>query len=222
MSNQKGNQYPAWLISVNFEVTAIDRLGAPYIKSKDNFASTLGISTDGTVWAVSLEPDPDQGGAKIYWSDGDGVWNEISSPDPGAIRITGGGPGSCYYLDSKNILRSLNTNGESEVVYNGLPILSVDYGGGYLWAIIPEKPGGIPILQFTKADSINWVPFDKNPSPKSISVNRQGDCYGIIEGTNMYFSTDGKSTGPWGADADGITLRTTFKNWNFYSHHRYQ
>jgi hypothetical protein len=67
MANTKGNQYPAWLVSVNGEIQAVGTEGKVKTLSDSDFAYDLGISDDGTVWVVSTVPDPDGGGAKIFW-----------------------------------------------------------------------------------------------------------------------------------------------------------
>ena len=77
MSNQKGNQYPLWGINNNYEVFVLKTDGSTETMSKNDFAMDIAVSEDGTVWVLSTEPDPDGGGAKIYWSNGDNTWNEI-------------------------------------------------------------------------------------------------------------------------------------------------
>ncbi|MBK7872142.1 MAG: hypothetical protein IPJ74_16470 [Saprospiraceae bacterium] len=45
-----------------------------------------------------------------------------------------------------------------------LDITGIDYGGGYYWAIMPLKPGGIPCLQFPKVTTppLTWKAFAGN------------------------------------------------------------
>jgi hypothetical protein len=93
----------------------------------------------------------------------------------------------------------------------------LDFGGGYLWALFPGKPGGPPYLQYAQVDQtpLQWKAFSGYVNPSGISVNYNGDCYGATDFSPMFYSSDGTSSGSAGAGADGSTLAVTFKN-TFY------
>lgn len=221
MSNQKGNQFPAWGINTENQVFAVDTSNNLIMKSEPGFAIDLGISEDGTLWALSQIPDPDGGGAKIFWSNGDGSWNEINTSDPGGVQITGTSAGSCIYRTFDGILRTMDTAGNGSVLYDQFPVIDVNYGGGYLWAILDTNTiiDNVlikPHLHFSKFPSpLNWKAFDGYPTPRSLSTAYSGNCYGLEDGSPVYFSTDGSGTGSAGAGVNGQCLQITFKSWTY-------
>ncbi len=215
MSNSKGNQYPLWGINISYQVFAVDTNGHATTKSNVNFAMKMAISEDGTVWALSTTPDPDGGGSKLFWSNGDGHWTEINTPDPGGIGIAGGEGDKCYYLTYDNEIRSMDTSGNSASVYKGNYIADFDYGGGMFWALMAEQTGGAPCLQYTPASSISWKVFQGKPEPVSISANYQGNCIAINSFDPVYYLKDGSSTGSAGAGVAGKALQISAKNWTF-------
>ena len=154
MSNQKGNQYPLWFISNNYQVFAGDSSGKAHSMSDQMFAMDISISEDGTVWVLSTTPDPDGGGSKLFWSDGDSNWNEINTPDPGGVAIAGGTGSSCYYLDYDSNIRTMDTNGASNVVYSKNYVESIDYGGGYFWLFWQGKKEIYPVCIMLKLEVI--------------------------------------------------------------------
>ena len=116
MANSKGNQYPNWTISNQGEVFAIDTTNTATSKSKKDFAASIGVSEDGTIWAISYEPDPDGGGSKLYWSNGDGNWTEIDTPDPGGIyQSTGADNEGCIYKTFDGLLIRMTTQCQSKI-----------------------------------------------------------------------------------------------------------
>ena len=130
MSNSKGNTYPVWGVNPDFQVFAVDKSGTVHSKSKVDFAYSVAVSEDGTVWALSSTPDPDGGGSKIFWSNGDGNWTEINTSDPGGVRIAGGQNDTCIYLTWDGDLRLLDTNTNNKSIYNNPSLVEFDYGGG--------------------------------------------------------------------------------------------
>jgi hypothetical protein len=192
--------------------------GASNSKSKSDFASKVAISEDGTVWALSLTPDPDGGGAKLFWSDGDGNWTEINTPDPGGVGISGYTGSSCIYTDWDGNLRSMDTNGTSSILFQGdsTPILEAAYGGSMIWALKSPKAGEIPVLSYSSDKGSTWNTFAGNVYPYGLSVSYQGDCYAIDQNFNpMYYSKDGSSSGSAGSGLDGKALTIAFANWCF-------
>jgi hypothetical protein len=217
MSNQKGNQFQLWGITPDNQVFAANIGEAPVMKSKPNFAMDLSISEQGTLWAVSQIPDPDGGGGKIFWSNGDGQWNEINNSAPGAVQIAGTSSENCVYRTFDGLLYGQDTSGNNNLYYNGeTPVLDVDYGGGMLFGLLAEAPGKDPILQYSgyRTPPI-WKPFQGDLMPGGLSVSYNGDCYGIIGDAPLYFSKDGHSTGSAGAGLSGQALQISFKNWTF-------
>jgi len=218
MSNAKGNVYPFLIISQDYQVIGVQSDGKQTPLSEKNFAGNFGISEDGTIWVLSLTADPDGGGAKLFWSNGDSKWNEINTSDPGGIIISGGAGDSCYFITAMDELWSMNPQGQGQKLYDGANIYSMDYGGNFLWAVLSDKPGEIPALHFASSDSpTSWTKFDMGnaSSPFSISVGYEGNCYGVADGNPMYYSNDGHSSGSAGGGADGIALETSFKKWNY-------
>lgn len=221
MSQAIGNTYPTWGINVQGLVFAVDTNNGIHSKSTsaNPFFYDLGISEDGHIWALSTIPDPDGGGSKIYWSPGDGSWNEINTPDPGAVRISGFTGNSCIYLTTDQILRTLDITGASSVIYNSYPVHDADYGGGMIWALLADKPGEPITLHYSAIGDINFSAFGSGQTPidpSSISVNYQGNCYGVSPSYSpMYYNKDGSSSGSAGKGADGKTISISFKNWNY-------
>lgn len=217
MSQTKGNVYPFWYISNDNEVFAVDNKGTAHSKSKAGFAREIGISIDGTVWVLSNIPDPDGGGAKIFWSNGDNNWNEIATSDPGGMRLTGAGVERCLYMTSSGEIYTLKTDGTILKEYSDLGIIRLAAGGRYIWAIMPLSKGEKPILRYFDVtdQSAGWKTFAGNISPRSISVSGSGDCFGVIDSNPMYFSIDGKTSGSAGTGADGITLNISYCNFGY-------
>lgn len=213
MPNTNGNSYPVWMVSNYDQVFARDILGKLVGKSEVNFARDVSISEDGIVWVLSNTPDP-EGGAKIFWSTGDGQWNEINTSAPGAMRIAGAGPSTCLYIAPDHSIWNVHTSGEGKQVYNALPVYELDSGGGFTWAMMPANEGAMPSLHYTSfgVSPLEWHAFENNPAPETFSVAYNACCYGIVKNTLFYFGTDGKTTNPFGSGADGIALRISFKN----------
>lgn len=215
MSNLKGNQYPVWGINTNYQVFAVNSVGHANTMSKVDFAMRLAISEDGTIWALSTTPDPDGGGSKLFWSNGDGNWTEINTADPGGVSIAGGQGDKCYYLTYDGEIRSMDPSGNSDSIYKGNYIVDFDYGAGMFWAIMPAQEGGIPCLHYTPATAISWKAFQGNPQPFSISADYQGNCIAITDFDPIYYSKDGTSTNSAGAGVAGRALQVSAKNWTF-------
>jgi hypothetical protein len=218
MANTKGNQYKAWIIDKEFQVCAVDSNQSRIPKSEPGFAADIGISEDGTLWVVSRKPDEPQGGSVIFWSDGDGNWTPITGH--GAMQISGGAAEACYFINAEGVLNSLNTSGASAMVYTNPwgPILEADYGGGKIWAVYPTAASGeLAMLHHSNASVIQFSPFAEKQelSPTSISASYAGDCYGVLENSPIFFSSDGVTQGSAGSGANGTTERITFKNWNY-------
>lgn len=218
MSNSKGNAYPLWLISNNAQIQSVDTSQKISNQSKENFAMGLGISEDGTVWALSTEPDPDGGGAKIYWSNGDENWNEIASSDPGGVKICGYTGSSCLFLTGSGDLLSMDTNGSSNKLVDGSTTLiyDFDYGNSVIWAILAKKSGMIPSLHYTNTNApLSWKEVgDQVYDLYSLSVNYAGNCYGAQDYKPVYYDTNG-STGSAGSTGQLLALQVSFKNANF-------
>lgn len=215
MSNTKGNQYPLWGINNSFQVFAVDHGGQVHTMSKENFAMRISVSEDGTVWVLSITPDPNGGGAKLYWSNGDSSWNEIDTPDPGGIAVAGGQNDNCFYQTFGGEIRIVDTNANNKVYYSDQYIVEFDYGGGMVWAIMPESQGGIPCLQYADVNNLEWKVFAGKPHPLNISANYQGDCYGVDNFNPIRYNKDGTSTGSAGSGLAGQALSMSFKSWSF-------
>ena len=215
MSNSKGNQYPLWGISISYQVFAVNTDGHATTMSNVSFAMSMAVSEDGTVWVLSTTPDPDGGGSKLFWSNGDGNWTEINTTDPGGVSIAGGEGDKCYYLTSDSEIRSMDTSGNSVSIYKGNYIADFDYGGGMFWALMPEQSGGAPYLQYTPASAISWKVFQGKPQPASISANYQGNCLAVTSADPVYYSKDGSSTNSAGAGVAGKAFIISAKNWTF-------
>lgn len=209
-----GNNYPLWAIGANNQILALDPSTNTFVTKSDNdFAFDLSVSEDGIVWVISTIPDPN-GGAKIFWSPGDGTWKEMQKPTKEATSISGTTHNNCIYISESGDIIQLNTDGTSRTIIYGSVITEIDYGGGYYWAIFPTQPGGIPCLQLApvSAGNLMWTPFAGNPIPNSLSVSYYGDCYAVNDFTSMFYSKDGKTTAVSGAGANGMALQVTFKN----------
>ncbi|MBK7873901.1 MAG: hypothetical protein IPJ74_26230 [Saprospiraceae bacterium] len=209
-----GNNYLLWAIGSDNQVQALDPSTNSFVTKSDNeFAFDLGVSEDGTIWVISTIPDPN-GGAKIFWSPGDGTWNEVQKPTKQAAQICGTSYSNCMYVSETGDVVQMSTDGTSYNLLTALDITDIDYGGGYYWAIMPLKPGGIPCLQFAKVTTppLTWKAFAGNVIPNNISVNYSGDCYAVNNYNPMYYSKDGSTSNTDGTGANGITLQITFKN----------
>jgi len=218
MSNTKGNQYPLWYISNEYQVFAVDGNYQPHQMSDVNFAMEISVSEDGTVWILSTTPDPDGGGARIYWSNGDSNWNEIATSDPGGVALTGATGSNCMFMASSGEVYTLGTDGSASETFPNLEFSEIAYGGGYFWAIMPEKTGGIPVLRFMKGiDSKNaWTTVGNGmTTPHSISIGYEGSCFGVDKNSSpMSYSRKGVITSQ-GGGVNGITLRMGFKYWGY-------
>ena len=215
MSNSKGNVYPVWGVNPDFEVFAIDSNGQVHSKSAQNFAFSVCVSEDGTVWVLSTQADPDGGGAKLYWSNGDGNWTEITTDDPGGISISGGQDDTCIYLSTGGDLRLVDTNSNNKSIYQNDQLIEFDYGGSMIWALFPKSVGKIATLHYADYNALQWKEFEGGIYPYSLSVDYDGNCHGIEDFNPMYYSKDGKSSGSGGSGADGKSLQYTFKNWSY-------
>ena len=216
MANTKGNAYPLWGINTKFQVFASGSDHQENPMSNENFAMDIAVAEDGTIWVLSTKPDPDGGGSKIYWGNGDNQWNEINTSDPGGMQIAGYVDDSCLYLDWDGNLRSLSTAGETKVISKNVGIEEFDYGGGYIWALLPKEIGGIPILQFSPAgDSLNFTAFAGDIYPFDLTVDYAGNCQAVNNFSPTSYSKDGHSSFSSGAGADNQTLQITSKNWTY-------
>lgn len=213
MSNINGNKFPVWGINVDNQVFAVDSNNKVYPMSDPGFAAIIGISENGILWAVSTTPEPDSGSV-LYSSIGDGKWVPVGTNIPGATLLTGTGENSAIYVTEDDALWSITLNAEAYVFDNVGDIQEIDYGGGFLWALFPTQPGGIPCLQSLNFAQVpgKWQPFKGVPQPMGISANYNGDCYGAVAYNPVYFSKDGATTASAGAGANGITLEMSFKN----------
>lgn len=210
-----GNDYQLWYVDANFQVFNVDPNGKIQSMSGMNFAFQISVGTDGTVWIVSNEPDPDGGGGKIYWSDGSAQWNEITGSAPGAKKIVGTSQATALYITFDGQLISIDTKGNFTTFYTGDPVLDVAVEGNNLWLILSDKPGEKPSLhygKFTKNPSL--TEFAENPQPLGITCDISGSCYGIIDGNVFSYSTDLKTVYPFAPDGpDGISSAVSGKNW---------
>ncbi len=216
MANSKGNAYPLWIISNNQQVQSVDSKQTVTNQSNEGFALEIGISEDGTVWVLSTDPDPDGGGAKVFWSNGDNNWNEIATSDPGGMQICGYTGSSCLIMSGNGQLMSIDTDGSSNVIYDTGIILDFDYGNGLIWAIMAENAGDIASLHYTKTNTpLSWTKVgDDVYDLLSLSVNEAGRCFGVEGPKPVYYDTDG-STGSAGAFGDHIAISISVKNGNF-------
>ncbi|HOY06562.1 MAG TPA: hypothetical protein PLO67_14240 [Saprospiraceae bacterium] len=214
-TNLNGNIYPVWGINSENQVFAVDANNAVHVLSDANFAEVIAISESGIVWAISGVPDPSSGSV-LYFSTGDGKWTALTNV-PGAVILTGGNADGAVYATEDGQIWTVNTIGEGEQIANIQDLQELDYGGGNLWAVFPEKPGGPACLQFTSASQVPavWKPFAGSPSVSGISANYSGDCYAASDYNPMYYSQDGQSSNSAGSGANGSTLALTFKN-TFY------
>lgn len=217
MATSNGNAYPTWGIDIQGHIFAVDTNNQVHSKSSNSNPTffDIGISEDGHVWALANEADPDGGGAKVYWSTGDGTWNEIATSAPGGVRISGFTGSSCIYVTSSAVLMSCDTVGTSSTVYDTHPIHDADYGGGYIWALLSDKPGEVIKLHLTQSDSIDFKSYNTgNVFPTSLSVLPDGDCYGIDNYCAVHYHKDGTST-PGGLKLCGKTLSVSYKSWKY-------
>ncbi len=192
MANYKGNRFPLWAIEPDGTVVAYDAMATRNQMSEAGFASKLGISDDGTVWAVSREADPSGGGLKIFFSDGSKDWQEIDGDGPGAMQIAGISGGDCVIITNTNDLYSLDQ--KKNYTHLAKEIYDINCGGGNFWAIKPAKEGGIPVLQYCAAKApLQWKVFEGNLTPTSLSVGAGGDCWALLDEVPFQFKSDGKT-----------------------------
>lgn len=226
MSNTNGNVYKWLYISTDGVINGVDTSNKVTALGNSFSARDISVSEDGTIWALSNDADPDGGGAKIYWSSGNGSWTEIADKDPGGIDVSGGPGSSCIYLDSNSTLRSLQTSGTTVELYNAQYVVEASYGGGYIWAVFPASIGKMPALHFATYDGTTlgaWSEFNGegggSVEPLAISSNYQGNCYGINNmGTPYVYEKDGNSSyQPFtGTNLVNTAIQVTSKNW-FYA-----
>lgn len=212
-----GNDYVAWLINADNQLIGVLPGGDPIVKSGPDFAYDIGISEDGTIWVISTQADPVNGGALIFWGTGDGNWNLIQKPTKEAMKICGTTAGACIYLAEDGDIVQMNTSGTSYTLIPGSAITDFDYGGGYYWAILPDQAGGIPSLHYAKVSPapINWQPFKGAPDPTSVTVDYEGNGYGVVDYTVMFYDNDGSTSGVYALGADGVVLQVSCKNWSY-------
>lgn len=214
MPNTNANVYPALGINSQNQVFGVDANNNIHTLSPVNFAQVIAISENGTIWAIST--DAITGGAQLSWSIGDGNWTAVTDV-PGAVLLTGAGNDGALYYTEEQTLWSILTNGESEQVAQMPEVQDIDYGGGYIWMVAPIQPNTRACLQYTPTTgtTYNWKPFAGIVEPTSISVEYQGNCYGVQDFSPIYYSKDGSTTGSAGSGANGSALEITFKN-SFY------
>ena len=168
MANYKANKFPIITISVDGAVVGYDAMAKAHNLSESNFATEISVGPDGTLWAVSTQPDEQEGGNKIYYSDGDGKWTEISESAPGGYKISGCENGSCVYITNKFELYAIDEQKDSVKLAEN--VFGIDYGEGYYWALIPPKPGDEPVVHYSKAGGkLEWVVFKGNIQASSLS-----------------------------------------------------
>lgn len=220
MSNSKGNAYPLWIISNNYQIQSVGSDQTVTNQSNENFASEIGISEDGTVWVLSLEPDPDGGGAKVFWSNGDNNWNEIATSDPGGVRICGYTGSSCLIITGQGQVLNIDTDGSSTVIYdestsNGY-LAEMDYANGKVWGMIATAEGKVPTLHYADASSnLSWTEVGEDVyNLYGISAGIDGRCYSTEDYKPVYYDTDGTngSAGDFGAH---LALSISVKTGNF-------
>lgn len=168
MANYKANKFPIITISVDGMVVGYDAMAKAHNLSESNFATEIAVGPDGTLWAVSTQPDEQEGGSKIYWSDGNGKWTEIAEDAPGGYKITGCENGSCVYITNEFELYAIDEQKQSTKLAEN--VYGVDYGNGYYWALIPPKPGEEPVVHYSRAGAnLEWQIFKGNIQASSLS-----------------------------------------------------
>lgn len=211
-----GNNFIALLIGASNQIVGVLPGGDQQTISDTDFAFDIGISEDGIIWVISTQADPVNGGAKVFWGMGDGTWNEIQKPTTEAMAIFGTTVGSCIYLAEDGNVVQLSTDGTNNTLITGSLIVDMDYGGGYYWAVMPSEPGGIPSLFFAKAaPALDWQSFKGAPDPTSVTVDYEGNGYGVADYTVMFYSNDGSTSGVYALGADGVVLQVSCKNWSY-------
>jgi hypothetical protein len=211
MDNQNGNQFPVWIIDAQSRVCSVTSTGQVTPRSDPDFAVDIGISEDGILWVVSEVPDPDGGGSKIYWSTGDGKWNEINTPDPGAAKITGAGAGQAIYLTQAGDIWAMNTKGAGHPQKIATKVVDIAFGQSYLWAVFPPTSGAHAVLQYGTFARMpfQWNLFPGSPAPLHLTANASDFCYGLKNFKPVYYLLNG-TTGQW-AEGAKRGLQITFK-----------
>ena len=195
MANYKGNRFPIWAIEVDGTVVAYDAMATRNQMSEAGFASSIAISVDGTVWAVTFEPDPDGGGQKVYFSDGSSNWTEITGKAPGAVAVAGTAKGDSVIITNDYLLYAIEQ--DNGFLKLDKEVYAIDCGAGKFWALKPLKEGGIPVLQYCVATTpLQWKVFEGNLTPTSISVDAAGECWALLDGVPYKFKLDGKTKQP--------------------------
>lgn len=211
-----GNNFIALLIGASNQIIGVLPGGDQQTISDTDFAYDIGISEDGTIWVISTQADPVNGGAMIYWSMGDGNWNKVQKPTQEALKIFGTTAGNCIYLGEDGNVVQLNTAGTSSTLITGSLILDMDYGGGYYWAVMPSEPGDVPSLFYAKvAPGLEWLSFKGAPDPTSVTVDYEGNGYGVVDYTVMFYDNDGSTSNVYALGADGVVLQVSCKNWSY-------
>jgi len=211
MANKNGNQFPAWIIDAQQRVCSVTSTGQVTPRSDPGFAGDIGISEDGILWVVSRKADPDGGGAEIYWGTGDGQWNEINTPDPGGVKITGAGGRGCLYLTLGGDIWSMNTESKGHLQKIASKVTDIAFGESYLWAMFPPTLGAQPVLQYGTFAQMpfQWKVFPENPHPLHLTANASDFCYGLKNFKPVYFLLNG-TTGQW-AEGAKRGMQVSFK-----------
>ena len=211
-----GNNYRLWIIASDGSVCAVVNTSQLSPISDPDFAVGLAISPNGTIWALSTQPDP-QGGSGLLWTQDGTTWSAINNSAPGGIQIAGYVNDSCVYLTEDGDIYFQDTMGNNRQLTSGLNITDMDFGAGYFWAIFPATPGGIPVLQVgTLANNqFSWKTFNTSMVPQGLSVSYSGDCYGIYANTPYGYYQYQQQTAEFGSGLNVSASQVTFKNWAY-------
>lgn len=203
MANNKANRYPIVTVAMDGTVIGYDAMAKPHSLSKPGMASDISVGPDGTLWMISTETDPEAGGKKIYWSNADGNWTEIDEKAPGGFQVSGCENASCVYITNSYELYGYNQVKESFKLSEN--VYDIDYSNGYYWGLLPEKPGGIPVLQFASSANspLQWTVFPGKVEVSSISASDQV-CVALVDEIPTLFKLKGQSQSPM---FPGITQR---------------
>ena len=221
MPNTNYNAYLLMMVSEQFQIIGVNPDGSTTNVSDEDFAHKISISEDGTLWAISLEPDLDGGGGKIYYSQSANDWHEITSKHPGARSISGGPGSSCFYIDdAEGAIYSVQTDGTAVKHFSDRQVCEMGAGGGIIWALYgTNHDGDIPSLHYS-----NWnPPFDfilfkanlTHASPTSLSVDSKGHCYCNMYKTPWVYKHNSRASGAVAELVDNQAIVITKKNNNF-------
>lgn len=207
-----GNNFPLWIIDEKGRVNYVNNQGQATVVSGEGFASSISISDNGVIWALTTTPDPDGGGAELAWLDEKQNWNKIRTSEPGAFSLSGGPPNQCVYGTSEGVLYRMDTDGNGEVIYKDHPILAMDYGGNRIWGVLSDQTGEIPQLHYADfSDSLDWNEFEGVHSPTSLSATSNGECAGIQDFDPYIFQLP-DSISLFGSGMENEALQISFKN----------